>query len=68
MVICWLIFPLEIDIDEYLANWLLKLSGELTWMQLVLLAMVGRKTEFTLPDIDISDRGPDCTQWGCTSS
>ena len=33
------------NVDEYLANWLLRLAGELTWSQLVLLAMIGRKDD-----------------------
>jgi len=52
------------DVDEYLANWLIRLADELTWMQLVLLAMVGRKAEFELPDIALNDRGSDWVQWG----
>jgi hypothetical protein len=49
------------NVDEYLANWLLRLAGELTWSQLVLLAMIGRKDDFTLPAITIAQ--DDVTEW-----
>jgi hypothetical protein len=49
------------NVDEYFANWLLKLADELTWSQLVLLAMIRRKDEFTLPAITIADS--DVMQW-----
>ena len=53
------------NVDEYLANWLLQLADELTWSQLVLLAMIGRKDEFTLPAITIAQSDvTDWTQWG----
>ncbi len=55
----------QANVDEYLANWLLQLADELTWSQLVLLAMIGRKDEFTLPAITvaINDAMP-WSQWG----
>jgi hypothetical protein len=52
------------DVDEYLANWLLKLVSELTWMQLVLVAMIGRRADFTLPNVGIGVGMGDWTQWG----
>jgi hypothetical protein len=55
----------EPNVDEYLANWLLQLADELTWSQLVLLAMIERKDEFTLPAIMVytTDVMP-WSQWG----
>jgi len=52
------------EVDEYLANWLLNLADELTWMQLVLLALVGRKDDFQLPDVIVGETRGDWTQWG----
>jgi hypothetical protein len=53
------------DVDEYLANWLVQLADELTWGQLVLLAMVGRKDEFTLPAITVANTDVmPWSQWG----
>jgi hypothetical protein len=53
------------NVDEYLANWLLQLADELTWSQLVLLAMIGRKDEFSLPAIMVYDNDPmPWSQWG----
>jgi hypothetical protein len=53
------------NVDKYLANWLLRLAGELTWSQLVLLAMIGRKDEFILPAITIAHNDAMAwTQWG----
>ncbi len=52
------------DVDEYLANWLLKVASELTWMQLVLIAMVGRRTDFSVPNVGISVGIGDWSQWG----
>jgi hypothetical protein len=64
-VICFANLGFAAEVDEYLANWLLKGADELTWMQLVLLAMIGRKQQFDLPDILIGDRQEgDWTLWG----
>ncbi len=54
----------ESEIDEYLANWLLQLANELTWTQLVLLAMIHRKGEFNLPSITIGTGLSGWTPWG----
>jgi hypothetical protein len=54
----------EIEIDEYLANWLLRTAETLTWSQLVLLAMIGRKDRFDVPAVRIGESGPDWTPWG----
>jgi hypothetical protein len=51
----------EDDVDEYLANWLLRLAEQLTWSQLVLLGMIGRKESFTLPEVMLTGRG--VTDW-----
>jgi hypothetical protein len=53
------------NVDEYLANWLLQLADELTWGQLILLAMVGRKDEFTLPAVTVANTDVmSWSQWG----
>lgn len=52
------------NIDESLANWLLVQSDQLTWTQLVLLAMIGGKDRFELPDIVIGEASGDWTPWG----
>ena len=54
----------EPSVDEYLANWLLQIADQLTWSQLVLLTVFGRKDEFTLPSIKIGDFDGDWTSWG----
>lgn len=56
------------NVDEYLANWLLQLPDQLTWTQLVLLAMVGRKYDFEIPDITIGESGSEWNPWGPTSA
>jgi hypothetical protein len=50
----------EANVDQSLANWVLRMAEQLTWTQLVLLAMIGRKADFVLPDITI---GSDIDQW-----
>jgi hypothetical protein len=53
------------NVDEFMANWLLQLAGELTWSQLVLLAMVGRRDNFTLPAITVAPADEmSWSQWG----
>jgi hypothetical protein len=54
----------ESAIDEFLANWLLRTAEDLTWSQLVLLAMIRRKDRFNLPAISIGESGIDWTPWG----
>lgn len=52
------------NIDANLANWLMELSGQLTWTQLVMISMVGRKEDLSLPDITIGENNGEWNPWG----
>ena len=54
----------EPAVDENLANWLLELAEQLTWTQLVLLGMIGRKQDFELPAIEVGGRTEELDSWG----
>jgi hypothetical protein len=54
----------EPEVDENLANWVLELAEQLTWTQLVLLGMIGRKQDFELPAIEIGDPTKEWDSWG----
>ncbi len=54
----------EPEVDENLANWLLELAEQLTWTQLVLLGMIGRKQDFELPAIEIGKPSRAWDSWG----
>jgi len=48
------------EIDEHLANWLIRMIDELSWMQLCLLSAVAQKGKTKLPDVEI---GKSCGSW-----
>jgi hypothetical protein len=55
-------------VDENLANWLLEVTEQLTWTQLVLLGMIGRQQDFELPAIEIGKPTTLGTPRECISS
>jgi len=52
----------EKAVDRNLANWTVKTAQDLTWTQLILLSIVGRKDDFDVPDLDMDARGTE-TEW-----
>jgi hypothetical protein len=53
----------EQQVDRSLANWAIKMAEELTWAQLVLLAMVGAE-DVKLPEIEIGKGSPNWNSFG----
>lgn len=54
----------EEQVGSSLANWILRNLHELSWTELILLAMIGRKEELVLPDRVIGkDRDSDWDIW-----
>jgi hypothetical protein len=55
----------EPHMDPYLGNWAIKTAGELTWVQLVLLALIGdEENRDRLPDVEIKSNPPSWNSFG----
>lgn len=53
------------NMDPYLGNWAIKAAGELTWVQLVLLALIGdEESRDRLPEIEIGRNPPSWNSLG----
>lgn len=46
------------QMDRYLASWAIKTAEELTWAQLVLMAVIGAEDKTDVPDVEIKRRPP----------
>jgi hypothetical protein len=52
------------DLDAGVANWAIVTAESLTWTQFLLLAAIGRKDEFSLPDGDYGKHMSSWNEWG----
>lgn len=52
------------SLDAAVANWAIVTAESLTWTQFLLLAAVGRKDEFALPDGDYGKHMSSWNEWG----
>jgi hypothetical protein len=54
----------EEAVNRTSANWLIKTAQELTWTQLVLLSLVGRRETLNVPDVQIGRHEENWSSWG----